>query len=164
VAELPSRVSRSSTVFGSAPRARRQDIFWEHARQTAAPRAAAAAAAQQDLFGRLATDDPPARKRDARADIEPTPAPARSASRVDALQKAPPAASVSMLRLPASSIRYAERRRTVNGEAVARLLEVTRGVHGIERPPMFTLPRGPFYARVDLWTDRPIGTPFVTGN
>jgi hypothetical protein len=126
---------------------------------------AAAAAVQQDLFGWLALDAPPARERAARADAESrTPPPRPPASRAEALEKAPPAATVRKLRMPAASARYADRRRTVNGEAVARLLEVTRGVVGVERPPVFALPRGRFSARVDLWKGRPIGTPFVMGN
>lgn len=49
----------------------------------------------------------------------------------------------------------------VNREEVARLLEVTRGVDGILPPPVFELPRGRFFAQVNLWKGRPIGTPFV---
>jgi hypothetical protein len=134
-----------------------QDLFWEHAPvHRSAPRMQAAAVAQSDLFGWLAPEAPAARPVSAlRAAPVATPR-----SRVESLTRPAPAASVRKLR-SAVPTGYAERRRTVNSVEVVRLLEVTRGVNGIEGIPAIELPRRRFAAQVDLWKGRPVGTPFV---
>lgn len=59
---------------------------------------------------------------------------------------------------------YAEGRRKAHREEIARLLEVNEGVNGVKRMPAVEMPRYRFFAQVDLWKGRPIGTPFVMGN
>ncbi|HMP76054.1 MAG TPA: hypothetical protein PKE12_07155 [Kiritimatiellia bacterium] len=112
--------------------------------------------AQTDLFGWLATENPAAQPV---AASRPAAA-AQPRSRAEALAKPAPAASVRKLRSVAPA-GYAQRRRTVNSVEVVRLLQVTRGVNGVEAPPAIELPRSRFSAAVDLWKGRPVGTPFV---
>lgn len=115
--------------------------------------------AQADLFGWLEPDAAGARSRIA----ETPPAKGEASvvrSRVEELARPAPASGVRKLRL-VSPVRYADRRGSVNREEIARLLEVTRGVDGVRRLPQVELPRGPFFARVELWKGRPVGTPFV---
>ncbi len=120
-----------------------------------------AATVQTDLFGWLAPESTPSGARAEAPSAETRKGAEASRSRAAALTKPAPAASVRKLRMAPAAARYADRRRTVNHEAVARLLEVTRGVLGVERAPVFALPRGRFSAQVEMWKGRPVGTPFV---
>lgn len=137
-----------------------QDLFWEHAPRAAAPRMQSTATVQSDLFGWLAPEAP-ARTRTEQHATETKKGVESPRSRAASLEKPTPASSVRKLRMAAAPARYADRRRTVNHEEVARLLEVTRGVLGVERAPEFALPRGRFAAQVEMWKGRPVGTPFV---
>ena len=91
-------------------------------------------------------------------------APGRAVSRAERLAKRPASAGVKRVRTPGRPSTYSEQRRTVAGEAIARLLEVNRGVAGVQGVAAVKLPRSQFSAQVDLWKGRPVGTPFVMGN
>ena len=59
---------------------------------------------------------------------------------------------------------YAERRREVRKDAIARYLQVNNAVYGRLVPVQdLALPRQSFNAELQLWKGREIGTPFVTG-
>lgn len=164
-------------AFGSSPRAVRveqaefapmghwQDLFWEHGRRTpVAPRAQASAAGQPDLFGWLIPE--PSADRSAVPAASPARPAAESAprTRAERLSKPAPAKTVRKLRMAPTSMNYADSRRTAHREEIARLLEVNEGVNGVRRMPAVEMPRHRFFAQVDLWKGRPIGTPFVMGN
>lgn len=95
----------------------------------------------------------------ARPAAEPAPR-----SRAETLARPVPAKSVRKVRIAPAALNYADRRRTVQREEIARLLEVNEGVSGVKRLPAVEMPRHRFFAQVDLWKGRPIGTPFVVGN
>lgn len=143
-----------------------QDLFWEHGSHApaAVDRVQASALQQTDLFGWLVPDPPTSRP------AAPVVSPARPAaapisrSRAARLAKPAPAQAVRKLRMTPVAAGYAERRRTVHREEIARLLEVNAGVNGIKVAPSVELPRHRFAAQVDLWKGRPVGTPFVMGN
>lgn len=138
-----------------------QDLFWDHARRNTSLRMQSSAVAQTDLFGWLAPEGSPVRAKTDSVQPETRKGEETPRSRVAALEKPSPAVAIRKLRMAAAPARYADRRRAVNREEVVRLLEVTRGVLGIEGAREYLLPRGQFEARVAMWKGRPIGTPFV---
>lgn len=61
-------------------------------------------------------------------------------------------------------VTYAERRREVRTDVIARYLQVNNAVYGRLVPVQdLALPRQSFNAELQLWKGREIGTPFVTG-
>ncbi|MCO5060662.1 MAG: hypothetical protein M9963_01460 [Kiritimatiellae bacterium] len=154
--DVPERAKSES--WGSA--------YWESGARTpaAAGRVHAAALQQTDLFGWLASDVPSRRSTASAASRERAVKASAPVSRVAQLTKAAPAQGVRKLRVAGSSAGYADRRRSVQREKIARLLEVNESVNGVRLAEAVAMPRSSFVARVDLWKGRPIGMPFVLGN
>lgn len=146
-----------------------QDLFWENADRRGAPgRMQATAVAQQGVFDWLAPTVPQA---GARERAKPSTGGASSVRPAAVTTARPEVAradgglsgAARRLRVVRrSSALYAERRGRIAREEIARLLEVTRGVDGIEEARRFELPSGSFVPQLQLWRGRPIGTPFVS--
>ena len=118
---------------------------------------------QHDLFGWLEGAERTAASAD-RVKGGQASASGAALSRAERLAKQPASAGVRRVRTPGRPSMYSEQRRTVAGEAIARLLEVNRSVAGVQGVEAVKLPRSQFSAQVDLWKGRPVGTPFVMGN
>lgn len=98
----------------------------------------------------------------AEAQAPAAPAPAPSLSRLALLARPVPVAKARTVR-PRNDTSYAQRRRAVRTEDIARYLQVNQAVHGIEGEAPFALPGRSFAAEVSLWKGRDVGTPFLTG-
>lgn len=149
-----ARGSESSSVTLAA-QDRWQEMFWSESSRSGAVRGRADLFEQAELWS-----EAPVRA------VEP--APAAAAVPVARLGTAP-ASRVQPVSRPAVRrtkpvAPYAERRREVRTDVIARYLQVNNAVYGRLVPVQdLALPRQSFNAELQLWKGRDIGTPFVTG-
>lgn len=135
----------------SAAQDRWQDVFWSDAGRPVASRARRGWMEQPDLWQEAPAV--PAAKPEVVAE---RPVAARSRPRA--------AAPARTLRMRPQAPVYAEQRRSVRTEDIARYLQVNQAVHGATGgPAALALPRRAFTAEVSLWKGREVGTPFVSG-
>ena len=136
----------------SAAQDRWQEIFW-----TDAPRRA-------ETRGRRGWMEQPELWQTAPAATAGAQAPVATERAALARPRPRAAATARTLRMRPQAAAYADQRRSVRTEDIARYLQVNQAVHGATGGPApMDLPRRAFAAEVELWKGRNVGTPFVSG-